>query len=99
MPPAKMVTEVCYWPDGCDPNGVDAFAFMVKVTWRGAGRYSVESRGRTLSRAGKWAWSPQPFQRHQYRFDSLEHACEWAERVVDDVDVAGRTWREWETQP
>lgn len=93
---SSMVTQVTYWPDGCEPDAPDADMFAVTVEWRGAGKYRVTNRGRTLSRAGNWAWSVPPFRRHQYRFDSLEHAGQWAQRVVNDVEVMGRTWVEFQ---
>ena len=83
------------WPAGCGPDARDGDQFAVTVTWRGEGRYSVDRGRAQLSRAGNWAFSVPRFKRHQYRFGSFEEAQDWARLVVDDVQLAGRTWSQW----
>jgi len=102
-----LVTKVSYWPTGCDPHTeFEARHFRVDVEWTGRrsddgprayGGYRVVHSGfRELSRAGKWSFTVERFQRWQYRWVAIEDAQRWAERVVDDVKVNGRTWRDWQ---
>lgn len=101
----SIVTKVSFWPKGCDPANVNASSFQIDVEWcgpreegpRAIGGYRVTQHGfRELSRAGKWAYHVPRFKRWQYRWATLAEASAWAERVVDDVTVNGRTWAEWE---
>ena len=100
----SIVTRVSYWPEGCDPSDDNGSAFRVDVEWMGArregpravGGYRVTQRGfMELSRGGKWTFYVPRFRRWQHRWATLEEAQEWAERVVDDVTINGRTWAEW----
>lgn len=100
-----LVTSVTFWPDGCDLNDRNESAFRVIVEWMGprqegpraVGGYRVTQRGfMELSRAGKWAFHVPRFRRWQHRWATLDEACEWARKVVNDVQVNGRTFAEWQ---
>ena len=99
MGTTRIVTEEMFLPDGCDPADSEFHLFAVWVVWKGKGRYAVQwDPGKwadQLSRAGKWAFAPEPFRRHQYRF-TYDEACEWAEKVRNDKVVNGRTWAQWQ---
>lgn len=92
----RKVTQLTFWPEGCDPDDYEAINFMVTVEWRGADRYAVMSRGtRLLSRAGNWKMAPLPMQRRQYRF-SYDEAVAAAEKAVEGPLVGGMTWGEFQ---
>lgn len=101
---SDVITEQMFPPVGLDPNDDeygDATIFSVWVVWKGRGRYAVQNHpGRwamQLSRAGNWAFAPEPFRRRQYRF-TYDEACVWAEKVRGTLVVNGRTWdqvQEW----
>ena len=90
-----------FFPDELDPDADelgDALVFGIYVIWKGKGRYAVQvfndKWASQLSRAGNWSeYAPEPFRRHQYRF-TYEEACEWAQRVVNDKRINGRTYAE-----
>jgi hypothetical protein len=88
-----MVTEHTFWPDGCDPDDVNARDFATKVQYRGMGRFAITRRGgfEQLSRAGNWKWDVRKFQRRQYRF-TFEEAMDWARREQNTATVNGMTW-------
>ena len=97
----QMATSILVYPDWLDPNDGEAYSvngihFCVTVEWRGEKRYAVKWGSRQLSRAGNWALSVEPFQRHQYRF-TFHEALDWAHKVVsgDGLVVNGRTNAEW----
>ena len=97
----ELVTEVLVLPTGMPLDDADRHSFGVSVNWRGPrsdtgrGGYAVTDRFQQLSRAGNWG-HPQPFQQHQYRWETLEEALEAARAVVDSVSINGRTWAAWE---
>lgn len=104
--PLVLTTELTVWPTGTTPtaeNWAELCDYGVTVAWRGPrtengyGGYAVTTRHGAcqLSRAGKWAWSPERFRLWQYRWATLEEALAMAKAVVNDVQVAGRTWRQW----
>jgi hypothetical protein len=96
---SHQITEMTYYPTGMweEEERLDKQEFVVKVSYRGRGKWMVSTRSgfQVLSRAGNWAFDPPKFKRHQYRFDSLEDAQGWAETVVDTIEVNGKTYQQW----
>ena len=95
-----FIEERTYYPDGCDPDDMNAHGFGVTVAYRGNGLYLVARGGRSaaeqLSKTGKWLWYPLKMTQMRWcRFD-FEEACRLAESVVNDVVVNGRTWNQWQ---
>ena len=94
----RKVTQLSFWPDGCDPDDYEASNFQVTVQWKGEDRYAVLARGSRdiqLSRAGNWKMCPLPMQRRQYRF-SFDEAVAAAEKAVEGPLLAGMTWKQFE---
>lgn len=100
----ELITQVTLYPDGMDPDGVDAGVFAVIVKYCGpyqakkGGGYSVEHLGNSLARKSrKWehVWR-KDFRRWQYRWPDLDSALEAAREVVNTVQVNGRTWAEYQ---
>lgn len=96
----EIVTKYTVLPTGMELDDVELHNFALSVEWKGPrtdtgrGGYAVTDRFEQLSRAGNWG-RPQPFQQHQYRWDTLEEALAAARAQVDSVSVNGRTWAEW----
>ena len=97
----ELTKEVLVLPEGMEIDHWDLHHFALSVIWRGArtdtgrGGYGVLSGSRQLSRAGNWG-HPDPYQQHQYRWESLEEALEMARRHVGSHKVNGHTWAEWQ---
>jgi hypothetical protein len=102
----EIVGSVIVLPTGMSVDDVNRSTFQLVVTWRGPrgdtgrGGYAIPQGGsdsRQLSRAGNYG-RPQPFQQHQYRWDTLEEALTMARKHVDAVIVNGRTFTQWQEQ-
>lgn len=94
----RKITQMSFWPDGCDPDSYDAASFQVTVDWRGNDRYAVLCRGSRdiqLSRAGNWKICPLPMQRRQYRF-TLKEAIAAAEKAVEGPLLGEMTFKQFE---
>lgn len=79
--PTRRVTryEVSCLPEHMD----DGDSFTVTVEYRGAGRWAVRNRGRTLGADGEWSWG--------YRWEGEPH-----EPVTDDeIESFNRGQNEW----
>lgn len=96
----ELTTKIIVLPQGMELDDVNRSSFALQVEWRGLrtetgrGGYAVSDGFKHLSRAGKWGF-PEPFQQHQYRWETLEEALEMARAHVDSFKSNGRTWAEW----
>jgi hypothetical protein len=94
----RKITQISFWPEGCDPDGFDGIDWMIVVEWRGQDKYAILQRGSRdiqLSRAGNWKICPLPMQRRQYRFTYAE-AVAAAEKAVEGPLVHGMNWKEFQ---
>ena len=97
-----FIEERTYYPDGCEPDDYDAFAFQVNVAYRGNGKWAV-MRGNSrmaqqLTHTGRWICAPLKMTAMRWcRFD-FDAACRLAEVHVNDVVVNGGTWAQWEAR-
>ncbi|MBQ9917382.1 MAG: hypothetical protein IJO71_09330 [Microbacterium sp.] len=96
----ELVREILVLPDGMAEDDINLHSWALSVKWRGifngrsGGGYSVSHYSRELSRAGKWGY-PQPFQRWQYRFETIDEAVRAARAVIETVKVGGHTFADW----
>jgi len=97
----ELTTEVMVLPEGMELDSDELRHFALRIQWRGVrgdtgrGGYRITDGFDDLSRAGKWG-SPQRFQQHQYRWDTLDEALEMARKHVELVQLRGKTWAEWQ---
>lgn len=96
----RYIEERTYYPQGCDPDDMNAHGFGVTVAYRGNGKWAVTRGGRNayeqLSSAGNWLWMPLKMTQMRHCRFSFEEACRLAEEHVNDVTVNGRTWDQWQ---
>lgn len=87
------------YPDGCDPDDINAYHFAVDVEWRGGDRYAVCHAGNCLRQDGRrWSYEPNPSSRtdrfkQTYRMP-LERALRLAQREAERTTVYGKTWQQ-----
>lgn len=77
----------------------DLYHFIIKVEYRGIGKWAVVWMGSVLNRDGEWEWEPSPSNREDDFFERCRFtrtdALKRAREAVDELKVNGLTLAEW----
>lgn len=97
----RYIEERTYTPDGADIDDYNALAFRVGVFYRGNGKWCIaNSRDahRQMTSTGKWLLWPLKMTQMRWCLFDFETACALAEEHVNDVEVHGQTWSQWQAE-